>query len=369
MKTSTYDAKKATIRSAGTALFLFSVLSLFALASCSNDPIFSAIQNEVKLKDPSIQGTVSSMIVSEGNLYAANGYVYCRTAGTGTWSKIALPDVALRCAKLASDGTNMYGLFTTDDWTVFHSVQLYSAGTWTPVSGLDRVDQIGSGNGRIYAFAEDSSGSSEHTYNAYITTGAGSTAFTATPVAEKIGVPAGTAGDYFATTTTVYQLSGTSAVSIGTPGGGLCGIALGANGNVYTANYGYAYRWDGSAWTSQWLDLENDPATGITILQTASKNLLLIGCDEGYGEVTLDTTTGALGSYISPGSVALSSTDPDDQDQYGSSIELYHLSGIFAFATPVPAGDEYVLYVSVSHYKYNGLWAYYDHTQSEWNRE
>lgn len=369
MKTPTNDAKKATIRSAGTALFLYSILSLFTLASCNNDPIFSAIENEVKLKDPSIEGTVSSMIANGGNLYAANGYVYCRTAGTGDWNKISLPSGAGRCAKLASDGTNMYGLFTAQDWTVFHSVQLYSAGVWTPVSGLTRVDQIGSGNGRIYAFSEIAGTSSEHTYNAYVTPSAGSTAFTATPVASGIGVPVGTAGDYFATTTTVYHLSGATAASIGTPAGGLCGLVVGTNGDVYTANYGYAYRWDGSAWTSQGLDLENDPATSVTILQTASKNLLIIGCDEGYGEVTLDAATGALGTYISPGSVSLSSTDHDDKDQYESSIKLYHLSGVFAFSNPVPAGDEYVLYVSVTHYKYSGLWAYYDQTQTEWNRE
>jgi hypothetical protein len=263
----------------------------------------------------------------------------------------------------------MYGLFTAQDWTVFHSVQIYSAGVWTPVSGLTRVDQIGSGNGRIYAFSEIAGTSSEHTYNAYVTPSAGSTAFTATPVASGIGVPVGTAGDYFATTTTVYHLSGATAASIGTPGGGLCGLVVGTNGDVYTANYGYAYRWDGSAWTSQGLDLENDPATSVTILQTASKNLLIIGCDEGYGEVTLDAATGALGTYISPGSVSLSSTDHDDKDQYESSIKLYHLSGVFAFSNPVPAGDEYVLYVSVTHYKYSGLWAYYDQTQTEWNRE
>ena len=352
-----------------TAFALISLIALFALSSCSNDPIFSAIQNEVKLKDPSIEGTVSSMEAIAGDLYAANGYLYRRTAGVGSWDKIALPDGASRCAKLASDGTNLYGLFTNSDWTSFNSVQLYSGGSWTPVTGLDAVSQIGNGKGRIYAFIENAGDSSEHTYNAYISTGVGATTFNATPVAENIGVPTGSSGDYFATTTTVYQLSETSAASIGTPGSGLCGVIVGSNGNVYTANYGYAYRWDGKDWTSCWLDLQNDPATGITILQSASKNLLIIGCDEGYGEVTLDASSGALGSYISPGSTALSTTDEDDEDQYESSIELYNVSGIFAFTSPIPAGDEYVLYISVNHYKYNGLWGYYDTTQSEWNRE
>jgi hypothetical protein len=371
--------KTPIVTAAGSAMYsrnhtknafaLISLIALFAFASCSNDPIFSAIQNEVKLKDPSIVGTVYAMEAIDGDLYATNGYIYKRTAGVGEWNKIALPTGAARCYKLASDGTNLYGLFTKSDWKTFHSVQLYSAGTWTPLTGLDSVDQIGSGNGRIYAFVENAGGSTQHIYDAYISTGAGATTFNPSPVIKAIGVPMGSAGDYFVTKTTVYQLSGTNATSIGTPGSGLCGIVVGANGNVYTANYGYAFRWDGTSWTSCWLDLENDPATGLTILQSASKHLLIIGCDEGYGEVTLDASTGALGSYISPGSTSLSTTDTDDEDQYNSSIGLYNVSGIFAFTSPVPAADQYVLYVSINHYKYDGLWSYYDTTQSEWNRE
>lgn len=372
MNTTNHTVKTASARAVLALASLFATLALFA---CSNDPIFSAIENEVKLKDPSLLGTVSSMEAYGGDLYAANGYIYRRVAGAGEWHKIAFPEGAGRCAKLASDGTNLYGFFTLNDWTAFHSVQRYQDGSWSVVTGLDDVDEIGSGNGRIYAFVELSGTSTEHRYNAYMTTGPGSLSFAAGPIAESIGVPTGTAGDYIATQSTVYQLAGATATPIpwtslgtATTPRGLCGVVVGSNGNVYTANYGNAYRWDGSAWTSCWLDLENDPATTITILQSATRSLLIIGCDEGYGEVTL-YASGALGTYISPGSTSLSTTDPEDRDQYESSIELYHVSGIFAFTNPVPAADEYVLYASVQHYKYNGLWGYYDTTQSEWNRE
>jgi hypothetical protein len=364
-----------TVRNAAArpALAIASFIAILALVSCSNDPIFSAIEHEVKLKDPSILGTVSSMEASGGDLYAANGYIYRRIAGVGNWRKIDMPHGVGRCAKLASDGTNLYGLFTESDWTKFHSVQRYQAGSWSVVTGLDSVEEIGSGAGRVYAFVELAGGSNDHNYDVYVTAGTGSLSFAPTPVAQSIGIPTGTAGDYFATQSAVYRLSGATATPIpwttlGRNPGGLCGVVVGSNGNVYTANYGNAYRWDGSAWTSHWLDLPNDPATGIAILQSATKNLLLVSCDMGYGEVKLGTA-GELGSYVSPGSTSLSATDPADEDQYDSSVGLYHMSGIFAFTSPVPAADEYVIYASVQHYKYNGLWGYYDTTQTEWNRE
>ncbi len=370
MTTQNHTVIHVTARSALALLALFATL---ALASCSNEPIFSTIQNEIKLKDPSILGTISSMESAGGDLYAANGYIYRRVAGAGNWRKIGMPSGVGRCAKLASDGTNLYGLFTESNWTTFHSVQRYQAGSWAVVTGLNSIDEIGSGNGRIYAFIELPGGSSDHYYNAYVTSGPGSLSFEASPVAASIGIPTGTAGDYFATQSAVYHLSGATATqlawtTLGRTPGGLCGVVVGANGNVYTANYGNAYRWDGSAWTSHSLDLENDPATGIEILQSATKNLLLISCGAGYGEVSLGAS-GELGSYMNPGATSLSTTDRADEDQYDSSVGLYYLTGIFAFTDPVPADDEYVIYASVTHYKYNGLWGYYDTTQSEWNRE
>ena len=344
---------------------IVSLVLTLSFTSCSNDPILAAIEKEVELADPSIEGTVSSLVVVGSDIYAANGNIYRRANGIGGWQKISIPSGASRCGMLATDGSNLYGLFTESDWTDFHSVQMYTGSGWTPVTGLSDVKQIGSGNGLIFAFTEISS----DRYNAYRTTGgAGSTTFGAA-IATSITLPVGCAGNasgsYFTTRTTVYNSGGTA---LGSPGSGLAGIAIGGNGDVYTANDDFAFRYDGVAWTSLETDLDNDPATGVAVLQTASKNLLLISCDEGYGEVTLNAS-GVMGTYFSPGDNSLSSTHPGDEDQYDSSIGNYNLYGIYAVTTPVPAGDEYVIYVAVQHYKYNGLWAYYDKSRTEWNRE
>ena len=342
---------------------IVSLVLTLSFISCSNDPIFAAIEKEVELADPSIEGTISSLVVAGTDVYAANGKIYCRSSGIGGWHKISIPAGASRCGMLATDGNDLYGLFTeNDDWTDFHSVQHYTGTGWEVVTGLSDVKQIGSGNGFIFAFTEISS----DRYNVYTTTGAGATTF-GSAIATNMTLPVGTAGNYFATRTGVYNSSG---ADLGVPGTGLVGIAIGNFGNVYTANYDKAYCYSGGAWTSVDINLDSDPATGVAVLQTASKRLLLISCDEGYGEVSLDAS-GLMGTYFAPGDNSLSSTHPGDEDQYDSSIGNYNLYGIYAVTGPglVPAGDEYVIYVAVQHYKYNGLWAYYDKSRTEWNRE
>lgn len=366
MKTRKHATYTQVLYSRGFIAIVSLVLTL-AFTSCSNEPILAAIEKEVELASPSLEGTVSSLVVVGSDIYAANGNIYRRTNGAGGWNDISYPSGASRCGMLATDGTNLYGLFTGSDWTDFHSVQMYTGTGWTKVSGLSDVKQIGNGNGLIFAFTKVSS----DRYAAYATTGVGSTTFGAA-IATGITLPVGCAGNasgsYFATRTGVYNSAGTLLSGGTAPTTELAGVAIGNNGDVYTANYNYAYRYNGGTWTRFETDLDSDPATGVAVLQTVSKNLLLISCDEGYGEISLNAA-GEMQDYFSPGDNSLSSTHPSDEDQYDSSIGNYNLYGIYAITAPVPAGDDYVIYVAVQHYKYNGLWSYYDKSDTEWNRE
>ena len=325
MKTRKYISYRQTLYSRGFIAIVSLVLTL-AFTSCSNDPIFAAIEKEVELEDPSIKGTVSSLVVIGANIYAANGYVYRRANGTGGWHEISFD-----------------------------------------------VKQIGSGYNLIFAFTQVSS----DRYAVYITTAAGATNI-GPMINPSVPLPVGCAGNsfgsYFATKTGVYTIAGTPLTGGSAPSTELAGIAIGNNGDVYTANNGYAYRFDGADWSSVMTDLGGDHTGGVAVLQTPSKNLLLITCDEGYSEISLHSSTdpdpGAFGTEFAPGSSSLSSTHPGDEEQYDSSISNYNLNGIYAVTSPaVPAVDEYVIYVGVTHPKYNGLWAYYDKSRTEWNRE
>jgi len=190
------------------------VASAIFFAGCSQTPILATIEGEEALKAASVVGHVYSLFVAapaDGttkNVYLTNGYVFTRAAGSGSWTKIDMPS-GTRCSFLATDkldGTgSLYGFFvTTADWTVFDSVRKYDGTAWTTVTGLSSVSSIGSGNGIIYAFADDGTHavdttSAERTYNAYVTTAASATlgatpAFNPTALATGISTPVSTSG-------------------------------------------------------------------------------------------------------------------------------------------------------------------------------
>ena len=385
-----FNRLKPSSVSAVFRLSLFSVLilSAFLLSGCSQDPIFSSIEKEVELKDPSVVGnSITSLITYNGNVYVSNGYIFRRIGGTGDWHNVSLPSGADHCAGLACDGTNLYALFMDDDWTTFNSVQRYDGAFWTKVTGLTDVLAIGSGKGRIYAFKASAASGFD---DVYVTQSAGAIAFNTTSIATvdtgDTNIPVGCAGDYFATKLAVYYYNGSSVTPLTATGSPtsfidqtIAGIALDTiNGSdhLYVSGSGYAYHYNitSDTWTARIsLNLSSTPATGVAVLdtigKTSNKLLLLVSCDEGYGEVTISATDGSFGFFMSPGSKSISSIRTNDKDQYESTLELWHLSSIFAETSAVPFGNDYVVYAGVKHYKYNGLWGYYNVTQTEWNRE
>jgi hypothetical protein len=312
---------------------------------------------------------VTSLEAINGTVYAANGYLFARAGGAGDWKPIDFPEGSLRCSEIASDGTSLYARFTTTDYSTFNSVQRYNGNSWTKVSGLDDVALIGSGNGRIYAFAE-----TDGAYSAYVTAGAGSDAFGAAAIGTGLAVPTGTAGDYVSTSAAVYAYSAGALSEAGGNGSspsGVTGITVNENA-LYALNTSYAYRYDGTAWTSIAHDLSS-PTSGIAYLGGSSgKNLLLIASkasDGGYSEVVLNSD-GTLASVIDePGDSDESSISSTEQDQYESSLAQWAIYRIFAIASPIPDGNDYVIYASVINKTYHGLWSFYSGTRREWNRE
>lgn len=361
------------------------LLTLTLFAGCTKDPIFSAIEEEVKLKDPTMTGTVTSFEVVNHDLYATNGYIYKRTNGTGSWIKLAFPSESVRCSEIASDGTWLYARFVeVSDWTNFDSVQRYdtSTGVWTPVSGLSGIVRIGSGSGRIYAFTKNG----DDNYNAYVSSS--TTTFDSTPVGTSITTPTSTSGNFVSTNAKVYYYNGSSLAEAGTSPTGVTGITVvakpgkSANTYLYAVTLGYAWRYDGTTATGNWTNSGHSVATPTTnIAYLRSKNLLLIASGAnggGYGEIKLDDT-GAFSSNLgAPGGSTESSVAPANKDQYDSSVglrALYRIDVVDAkdadgnATGSVPAGNDYVLYASVMHYSYGGIWSYYPGTIPEWNRE
>jgi len=346
------------------------LLSTF-VASCSKTPILARIADEVELKDPSLLGSVHSLVVAAGDvdatvndLFASNGRIYRRTDGSGDWNKVGLPASDIRCMNLATDGTNVYALFNKTDYVTFHSVQLLDpvAGTWSPVTDASGAVMIGSGSGFIFVFFDDGNGS----YSVRRTTGTGDTGLTAT-VASGLSIPRGSSGVYFATKTAIYNSGGTNVSAAGGPTSDIRAIIAGG-GNLYAIAGADVWRYNG-AWTQVAHGFGN--ARSIGYLDAGGKHLVLVGVDDkdGYGEVILDGS-GARGAAQKPGSNDQSSITPSSQDQYESSVDDLSVTSIFAVASPaVPAGNSYVLYAGITHYSDGGLWAYYSDTRREWNVE
>ena len=97
-------------------LYLFPLLALAALlpvlSACTNEPIFSTIESEIPLRDPTLEGKVPSLVQFQRYLYACNGRLKRKqgTAAPGSWQEVARPENR-RCAALAATDSTLYGLF------------------------------------------------------------------------------------------------------------------------------------------------------------------------------------------------------------------------------------------------------------------
>lgn len=365
-------AKSGIKQNVNAVMLCLALLTItFTAAGCSQDPIFATIEKEVKLKDPTIVGQITSLVDDGTDVYATNGKIYKRTAGKGSWNTISHPDY--RCAFLATDTTNkkLYGLFQNENWS-YASVQMLNVdGSWTAVTGLPgNVVKIGSGDGNIFAFT----GTASPNYSVYTIT---DTAASGSTVATGLALPVGSSGGYFATVHDVYDAAGASLsfpLAATATDSGIRGIVAYDTNSLYILTTSAVYHYNGSSWdvTPQLHSVGS--ANSITYLyRGTATDLLLISGSSGYGEVTVDHASGAMTGYQKPGANATSSIQPGDQSQYETSVHTYPVTAIYALSTfsvdPVPDGNDYIVYASVMDYKFDGLWAYYSSTQTEWNRE
>ena len=110
---------------------LFALSTAIILASCSQLPIFWAIEQEIKLAEPAIKGNVYSVVRCGNDLYAANGNVYRKPRKSERgWEKIPSPPKF--AAYLASSNSYVYALGTDkNDCQVY----VLNGNTWQEVSG------------------------------------------------------------------------------------------------------------------------------------------------------------------------------------------------------------------------------------------
>ena len=122
---------------------LFALSAAIILASCSQLPIFWAIEQEIKLAEPAIKGNVYSVVRCGNYLYAANGNIYRKPLKSKRgWEKISKPEgnaVYLASSNSFID-THVYALSAKGE-----TVQVYvlDGNTWEKVSGTSgKADEV-----------------------------------------------------------------------------------------------------------------------------------------------------------------------------------------------------------------------------------
>lgn len=129
------------------------IFTIFALASCTNEPIFYNIAKEVPLLDSVVTGNVYSIVEQGGYLYAANGKIFRKgkteevTPQANPWKVFDKPAGVI--VKLASTENYLYALSVADSssenptYTIYASPAVSGSKkpTWTKVeaSGVKTI--------------------------------------------------------------------------------------------------------------------------------------------------------------------------------------------------------------------------------------
>lgn len=357
-------------------IILLAVTAAVLAGGCSDDPIFSAIESEVKLKDPSVRGMVLSLVNHGGDLYTANGNLYRRYGGTGGWFRVALPANAYRCSQVATtreDGTGeLYGLFQDSNWQ-FHSLQRLTPTGWVPVASAIQGFAIRNGDGFIYFFRQDNMSTAQHSQidsSVYRVDETGTMTQILTGLTYISGtgeLPIDAQGDYITTNCNVYDSTGTQVPQNGDyPTNNIAGIAV--NGvDAYVADGIFVYHYNGTTW-SRLMHNASWRIHNVTWLEAAGKQMILLPTEDGYGEMLLDGSGGLL-AYQEPGTSLSSSISIATLDQYESTLADWNILSMFVVTSPVPAGNDYCIYAGIIDPEEDGLWSYYSNTRMEWNRE
>lgn len=329
------------------------VALILGLSSCSQDPIFAAIEQEIALKDPNVRGLVTSLVKVKSDLYTTNGNIYVKTGGNEEWSLVNTPGSVHYCSMLASSGTELYALFQDENRSSL-GVYYYDGSSWTLVSNTSSATFL-AGQGTVFAFT-----GSDSDYTAYtISSGTASAVTNGTGLATPIGA----SGSYFATTGGVYSVSSGTATSVtGTPTSNIRGITMDtAEANLYVESDGSIYHYNGSAWSAAPVSHGQTAPTSIAYFENGSTKLILVAGTGGYREVVLDGD-GVPISAQNPGSSTPSSISTSAQSQYANSVGLWTVHSIFTDSTTIYAG------ITEKSTSKRGLWAYYQ-SKGEWNRE
>ena len=285
---------------------------ILLLASCENGlTIFEQIEQETRLEDAVIIGSVNSIVKFNGKLYASDGNLYTKNENdVRGWSKTTGPGGTI--IKLAADGTSLYAL--NKDRELYFLGK--DSGTWqlVPTSTVGTVETIFcDGLQTAYLKARDG--------KFYQLSGAISPT-QESPITSAVMVKTKGGNDTY--TASGGTITGTSSVSSPPSLGSVSGL-----GTVYSLTYS-----------------EVDTA-------------LYAGTSKGLKKLPMNKDGKLTGEAKDP------------PGNWGATIKSYEAFAVLATGT---SGTDAALYTSTissgsDYSKVNGLWGYYYSRRDTWNRE
>lgn len=283
------------------------LLVLFAFA-CKNElTIFEQINEETKLEEAEIKGSVNSIVKLKDKLYATDGNIYSKNIDVVRgWGATAGPGGNIH--KLAANETNLYalneqGLFTTTDGSVWNKVDVSEK-----ISSIETIFDNRRDAAYIHGTAK---GASETSY---------------------------------------FKLEGTTA----NPTDEVSSIVvLKTDKGTYTAK-------DGTVTGSDNLGSVPDLGTVYSLTYSEVDTALYAGTSKGLKKLPVEKSSGKLtGKAENP---------PGNS---GATIKDYEAFAVLATGTDTSDAALYTSTIegTPAYAKINGLWGYYYSRRDNWNRE
>ena len=292
---------------------------ILLLGACKNGlTIFDQIDQETKIEDAVITGSVNSIVQSGDKLYASDGNIYSKDVTTVRgWSKIAGPGGTI--IKLAADATGIYALNQSKE--LYYLATALTDAVWEKIdtSSVDGEIQVIFWDGHETAYLHSKKDTSDKFYKiSGITTPVKENTITSTIILKRADIT------YTAKDKTI---TGKSEQSDNSDRGSVT-----LSGEVYSLTY------------------------------SAVDNAIYAGTSAGLKKIPVDDNAS--------GKIKGEVLDPP-ANNWQATINAYDA---FAVLATGDAPDNAALYTSTIetnaiYAKINGLWGYYYNRRNNWNRE
>jgi hypothetical protein len=284
------------------------LLMILLLAACKNGlTIFDQIDQETKLEDAVITGSVNSIVKSGDTLYASDGYIYSKNEkDIRGWSKINGPEGTI--IKLAADATNLYALNKNKDLYIYNETNWKKVDVSETLSAIATIFSNGLDTVYIHGTA---SGATEKSYFKLT----GSTITQTTDVASDVIVK--------------------------------------TDKGTYTAN-------SGTVTGANNLGSVSDLNTVYSLTYSAVDNAIYAGTSKGLKKLPLDESGKLTGESHNP---------PGNWNATINAYNAFAVLATGTTTTKNAALYTSTIQPNSTYAKINGLWGYYYSRRDNWNRE